>query len=480
MADNYSPYVEIGSSGLRQQSGMLQEEFLRELRGNLAAEKYREMAANDPVIGVILFVIEQMISQVAWAVKPVTEDGPDREIADFVDQCLNDMSFSWNDTLSEIGSMFTYGWAFQEIVYKQRLGSSPGIDENGADLPNSKFFDRKIGWRKWALRGQETLQRWYFDDGGGIQAMEQTVSEPFYKTVVIPIDRALLFRTRVERNNPQGVSLLRKAYRPWFYCKRFQEIEAIGIERDLAGLPVLKVPAGLDLWNQSDPKMISYRQQAEKMLRSIRRGEQEGIILPGSTDVMADSEYKQWRLELLTTGSRRQFDLNQVIERYETRMAMSALADFIFLGQKSVGSFALSTDKTEMFTVALKGFLQKIVEPINRYEIPRLLKMNGIDSARSPSLSYGDVERPNIIEHAQLLTAMTSAGAMMFPDESLERYLRGLMGWPEPEIEPVVEDDNAEDIAKATRRLRDLLSNRSTSSANNFFQGHSSNGNGNV
>jgi hypothetical protein len=60
--------------------------------------------------------------------------------------------------------------------------------------------------------------------------------------VFIPIEKMLLFRTTVQRNNPEGRSMLRTAYRPWRNKKRIEEIEGVGIERDLAGLPMARIP----------------------------------------------------------------------------------------------------------------------------------------------------------------------------------------------------------------------------------------------
>ena len=68
-------------------------------------------------------------------------------------------------------------------------------------------------------------------------------------TYTIPMSKALLFRTKSRKNNPEGRSILRNAYRSWYFKRRIQEIEGIGIERDLAGLPVMHGPEGLDLWN---------------------------------------------------------------------------------------------------------------------------------------------------------------------------------------------------------------------------------------
>lgn len=56
-----------------------------------------------------------------------------------------------------------------------------------------------------------------------------------------------------------------------------------------------------------------------------------------------------WKLELLSSGGDRQFDTNKTIDRYDTRIAMTVMADFVLLGHQQTGSFALSDNKTHIF-----------------------------------------------------------------------------------------------------------------------------------
>lgn len=422
MAEPTTPaFREIGGSGLNLQTGQtLAEEYLRELTGQQGVRTFLEMS-NSPVVGAILFVIEQMITGVDWEIKPFSDDPQDGPPKEFVQQCLDDMSASFADTLSEVCTMFTFGWAYHEIVYKQRLGMNPP-----AGKPISRYDDRKIGWKKIPLRGQNTLSGWDLDDNEGIRGMIQELTYPTSQKATVPIEKSLLFRTRVERNNPEGKSLLRNAYRPWWYAKRIEEIESIGTERDLAGLPMLKPPEGLDLWNPNDPNMIRALTAAQNLVQRIRRGEKEGVILPFG-----------WELELLASPSRRQFDTNVIITRHETRVAQSCLADFIFLGQGKTGSWALSSDKTDIFILSLSSYLRRIKEVFNRHAIPRLLKLNSMDVSRCPQLDHGDIETQNLSELAQYLSALSTAGAVLFPDEALERHLRLAAGFPPPpELDP--------------------------------------------
>lgn len=406
---------EYGRIGQRRYAGMFSEEFLRELQGKRGIEVYREMSENDEICGAIIYAIETLIRQTDWNVQPGGDSAKDRECAEFVESCMNDMQDTWTDTISEILSFLAYGWSYHEIVYKRRTGNSRDPRQN------SKFTDGLIGWQKLPIRAQETLFRWEYDEADNLTGMTQ-LPPPDYRMATIPIEKALHFRTKSRKNNPEGRSILRSAYRAWYFKRRIQEIEGIGIERDLAGLPVLTPPEQYDIWNAEDPRMNEMRQRAEAIVRNIRRDATEGIVKPFG-----------WTLELLASSGKRQFDTNAVVERYDSRIAMSTMSDFLLLGHQQVGSFALSSDKTHLFSMALGTYLDIICEVFNNQGIPRLIGMNaehfkGITDY--PKLCHGDVEAPNLKDLSAYIRELTGCGAIV-PDEALEDHLREIASLPE-------------------------------------------------
>lgn len=197
---------EIGRIGQRRYGGFFHEEFLKELQGKRGIEVYREMSENDDVVGSILFSIEMLIRQCRWSVEPGGCDKKDKEAAEFIESCMHDMQDTWIDTISEIMSFITYGWSFHEIVYKRRNGNSkdPRL--------KSKYSDGLIGWQKLPIRAQETLYEWEYDNLDNLTGMTQ-MPPPSYGIFTIPIEKALLFRTKSRKNNPEGKSILRNAYR---------------------------------------------------------------------------------------------------------------------------------------------------------------------------------------------------------------------------------------------------------------------------
>lgn len=414
-------YTVIGGSGLDSLYGNLYDEPVTILSGARGRRTYREMREADPVVGAFMFAIDMLVRQVDWPVNAADDSAEAQAWADFVTECLHDMSIAWADTISSVMSFLTYGFSYFEILYKQRLG------DTSDPTTRSRYTDGRISWRKLALRPQDTLDGWQLDDDGGVQGMYQRAA-PRYDRVLIPIEKALLFRTTAERPSPEGRSVLRNAYRPWYNKKHIENIEGIGIERDLAGLPVARVPLETMLPSATPDQRATF-ETIKRIVTNIRRDSQEGIVMPSSRDASGNLLYD---VILLSTGGTRQFDTDKVISRYDQRIAMTVLADFILLGHEQVGSKALSVDKTQVFGVALGAWLDHIAGIFNSHAIPRLMRLNGVPADLYPELDHSDIEPVNLAQLADYVSKLATAGAAFFPNADLERYLLDVAGLPAP------------------------------------------------
>jgi len=408
-------FDELGRTGLLQYGGWIQEEFLSELTGARWVRIVKEMLANDPVIHSMFFTVELLTRGVEWKVTPGSDDNEGRQRADFVQSNLDDMSQSWKDMISEILSFLAWGFSYHEICYKLRNGDKPGTFVNAEgkeeELPISKFNDGRIGWRKLPIRSQDSLERWEIDDKGGIQGFWQNT---LFSRNFIPIDKSLLFRTSINKNSPEGRSLCRRIYRPWYFKQKIENIEGIGIERDLAGLPVIKLPA--EYFNPagtSEQKAVLA--QYMKVATNIRNDEQAGLLVP--SNCFPDTQIPMFDVKLLSASGTRQFDTGKIIQRYDQRILMTMMADFLLLGHEKVGSFALASSKTELFSIALSGFLDIICDVFNRHPIPKLLRLNGMPTDKQPMLTHGDVETVDLKELAQLVSSVSGTKIELSTDE---------------------------------------------------------------
>lgn len=436
-----SPMIELGATGLKRSAGYVNEEFLPALRGRKAVQVFREMSDNDPIVGALLFAVDRLLRQIEWRVEPASHKGEDKKAAEFLETCMEDMSHTWDEFISEILTMLPYGWAYHEVIYKRRIGPYEKDPKK-----RSRYTDGKIGWRKIPIRSQETLQRWVFDDTGGIKGMIQ-LAPPLYQTTFLPIDKSLLFRVSTIKNNPEGRSFLRNAYRPWFYKKRLEEIEGIGIERDLAGLPVAKVPHDYLAANKGTDK-AKMVDAFRKMVRSVRRDEQEGVVIPTAYD--QDTKQPLFDFALLNSGGGRSFDTNSIIQRYEQRILMTVLADFIMVGHEGTGSYALHTDKTGLFRASINSVSQAIADVLNRYAVPRLFAVNGWKVEELPQFVPGDVDPPDLNQLASFMGQMSSAGVQWFPDPELEKFLRDAARLPKL-------DETTEQVREQQKKQSDVM-----------------------
>lgn len=411
-----SKYSEIGIGGFEFSGDQVRNDFLPQLQWPQAGKIFEEMSKNDPTIGAVLYMAKQLVRKAKWSVATGGSTPRDIEAAEFLTSCMDDMEHSWNEFVGEVLTMMVYGWSFHEVVYKIRLGSVKD------PLYHSKYTDGKIGWRKFASRGQRTCYGWEICPiTGKILALKQQAA-PDYRLRIIPVEKAILFKTENEYGSPYGKSLLRNTYRPWFFKKRIEEIEGIGIERDLAGLPVLIPPPDTNIWDGTDPECVKLKNASEALVKSIRRDQSEGVVIPNG-----------WELKLLSTGSQRQFDTNEILNRYDQRIAITLLADIVMLGADKVGSFALADVKKSLLSAALETLLESVADAINRQEVPRLLELNGyVDLTEQPMLVPDDIETPDLTQLSILISSMSKAG-IDTTDPVIENYLRRIASIPELE-----------------------------------------------
>jgi hypothetical protein len=412
-------FTEFGANGLKQYSGYVREEWLPQLIGRKGLLVLREMRDNDAIIGAIFFAIEMLLRGVAFHVEGASESPEDQAAADFIESCIGDMEQSWSGLLAEIMPFLLYGWDVHEIVYKLRKGHTNDLKTN------SKYDDGMVGWRKLAIRSQETLLHWIFDEAGDATHLVQLLPTggPLLQ---VPLDKCLHFRTTPYKGNPEGRSIIRNAYTSYYYKKVLQEIEAIGVSRDLTGLTTVWVPAKWTLKNASPEDKQAYA-QAKTMARDIARNQQEGIVAPLMYD---DAGNKTFDITLLATGGRRQFATNEIIGRYDTSMAMTVLADFLTLGtggKSNQGTGAQSKNKTDIFSVAVVAFLDIVTAEFNRKAVPDLLYLNGMKG--QANLVHGDIQRRNLQELGTFIQDSVLAGVLT-PDPALEAHVREEGGLP--------------------------------------------------
>lgn len=421
--------IELGVYGKNTYTGDIRaDEFLQELKGKRAIQKYREMRDNNAIVGSVMYAVEQTLRDVKIDIVPADDSEAAKKEADFLKSVIEDMDHSLDDHISEALSYLTYGFSWFEVVYKVRGG------DTRSPKKNSKYEDGRIGVKKIAIRAPWTVEEFEVDQNTGeILGMYQEAAWG-KRPAMIPVEKSLYYRTTSLNNDPSGRSVLRNAYVSYTYLNKIQGYEAIAIERELHGVPVGRMPAEY-LSADATADQAALRGQFERILRDLKNNEQGYALLPSDLYVDADGKPTNQRLmdvELITANGSRSIDIDPVVKRYQHDIARSLMAEFLMLGSSS-GSYALSKTKTDLFLRSLESYINTIVDVLNKQLVERLWQLNGLDWATMPKLVAGDVAPHDLREIASFLRNINGAGIEV---QDQTEVVTDLMNIAEIEFDP--------------------------------------------
>ena len=399
--------VELGVSGRNTYSGLIRsDEFLQDLKGKKAIRRYMEIRDNNPIIGAVMYAIEQTLRDVKIKTVPANDSDEAKKEAEFLESILDDMEHTMDDHIAEAVSFLSYGFSWFEVVYKRRINSNTNNPKK-----YSKYNDGRVGVRKIAIRAPWTVERFEVDkESGDVLGMWQ-ISSWGKPHVMIPSEKSIYYRTTSLNNDPSGRSVLRNCYTSYTYLNQIQALEAIAIERELHGVPIGRMPAEY-LSSAAGDNQVALRNQFERILRDLKNNEQGYALLP--SDIYTDPEGKPTNqrmmdIELITANGSRSIDINPVVTRYQHDIARSLMAEFLMLGSTSGGSYALSKSKTDLFLRSLESYINTIVDALNKQLVERLWQLNGLPWETMPKLVAGDVASHDLKELAAYLRNLNGA-----------------------------------------------------------------------
>ncbi len=251
-------FAEIGATGQTSWGAYPRDEYNAKLRGIEGLRIFDQMRKSDGQVRQSLQLIKTPVIAGRWYMQPASTSQQDRNIADFVWRCFNEfMTISFKQVLKESLSALDFGHWVWEIVYEPRL-----VD----GVP-------RIVWKKFAPRHPLDIYQWDYDNNGGPVGIrtyrysgDGTASE-----VTIPIDKLVVITWDREGGNLQGTSILRGAYKHWYFVDNLYKIDAIQKERHGIGIPIIKLPPS---FSTEDGRL------ANEIGRNLRVNEKAHVVLP--------------------------------------------------------------------------------------------------------------------------------------------------------------------------------------------------------
>ena len=388
---------EIGSSSPSPFISVSRTEYNAELRGLRGLQTYDRMRRSDGTTRGTLRLIKTPVLAARWFVEPASDSVRDKNVAKFVEDVLfGGMSISFEQVLNEALLMCDFGYYMFEKVWIEK-------EINGR---------KSLVWQKLAPRHPMDVQKWDYDKQGGPKSVKMNPPEDENNTanmdpVDIPIEKLLVFTFDREAGNIEGISVLRSAYKHWYYKEQLYKIDAIQKERHGIGIPVIKLPPG---FTQAD------KMAAENLGRNIRTNERAHIVLP-----------PQWEL-IFAKVEGNPVDALKSIEHHNDSIRENVLASF--MDNKT----STKEEDQTMFLKATRFIADAVCETFNMYAIPQLVNANfqrvGIPKLRARRIG----EQQDWRTFSFAIRNLIGAGVIR-PDDALEKFVRTEMDLPMPDIE---------------------------------------------
>jgi hypothetical protein len=386
---------EIGTTSASPFTSFVRQEYNIALQGLRGLEMYDKMRKSDGAVRGTLRGVKSPVLSARWFVAKNKRGDKDidQQAADWVWCNLTElMSIGWTQVLTESLLMLDFGYYMFEKVWGE------------PEMIDGKL---RMRLRKLAPRHPMDVKRWEFDNNGGplgvwmYDLRGQNNPGPQPDAVFIPIDKLLVFSFDREGGNLEGISVLRSAYKHWYFKEQLYKIDAIQKERHGIGIPVIKLPPGYT----NEDKIA-----AQNLGRNIRTNERAHIVLPPGWDVMM----------LKLEGQ--PIDIVKSVDHHNAMIRENILLSFLKEGAKE--------DDSTMFQKATRFVADNICDTINLYLIPQMVQYN-FAFAKNPQLKarrIGESAEQRTLSFA--LRNMIGAG-VIYPDDRLEDWMRDQLDAPE-------------------------------------------------
>ena len=435
----------LGATGTAIFGGIItNEEYNEDFYWKDAVALYEQMVRNDAQIFAVTQLLELPIRRATWSIEPASDDPHDKEIAAFVETSLfHDMRYEtssgrvltqkWDDILRHILMMLRFGFMPFEVVWR--------------------IEDGWVKWARWTPLLPRTIWRWWIGQDNELVGVQQwTFKDYTYQFVDIPADKLLLFVHRQEGNNYEGVSVLRSAYKHWYYKDNYYKIEAIDIERNSVAIPVLYLPE-----NFTDTDVAN----AQTIMANMRANEQMGVTLPPG-----------WQIEYIRNMQRTTAQVQPSIQHHDVMIARNVLGQFLNLGSTEVGAYNLNASQMAMFLAALQAECEYIEDVINADAIPKLVDYNFDGVENYPRLKCGKLRSQDMDWLAGALNKLANIpnNPLVHSDAELEDYIRNELGLPQAPTSEV-EGTNPSASSTPERPENDRSDDHSDTESRNVVSG---------
>ena len=362
---------------------------------------YQKMLNNDAAVDVSLRAYKVPVQAATFYIQPFDDTQVNLDIAEFCGfNIFENLSKPFSLVMNDILKMYEFEFSVIEKVW------SPGVwtpKRSGANAKNYTML------KKLAARPTPTIGQILYDDNGGPNGVKQNAIRAggLNDPIDIPIDKLIIFSLNSDIG-VAGKSILRTAYKHWYYKDNLYKIDGIQKERHGMGFQRVSLIAG---FSDEDKKA------GLELVQSIRTNERAGIV----TTPMMDFSFVDMVGQPV--------DVLASIEHHNGQIMLNTMTQFLLLGMSSGGGRATAAAGQDMFTKSLKFVANCICDAINMYLIPQLVGYN-FDTTNYPKLCVRNIgEAADLQKLASAFSNLLAQNAITMDFET-EQFFRELFDLP--------------------------------------------------
>lgn len=381
-------------------------EYDPRLRGRQGIITFTRMVREDSRLSAALSLIKEPIQAATWQIK-----ASDGSVQRFVEDNLGlsdtpKTQVEWSQLLREQLTALELGFCLHELTFTHR--------------------DEHEWLNQVAFRPQISIEKFVVEQDRLASVHQITQFQPEKEIVILPASRLMYTAFARLGTDFWGQSVVRPAYRDWYFKEVLLLISMINAKR--YGVPVPHAIASARVSRSS-------RQQVSKMLSSLSLDQRSHIITGEESPTNPD-----WKFDWFQPEGARQMENLPLLEYFDSNMVKALSILFLDLGSVSSGNRALGDTFADILYNSLEARCNLIAREVSRQLLTKLVEANFGPSAWA-RLTWANLELHNMERFVEAFARLAEVYPVPLTVADQERLRAILQMHPPPEdAEPLVPD----------------------------------------